>query len=170
VEIRSTGQGAQTYANAQKAAARGAKVWASTWSPPAAWKDNNSTTDGGHLLMAHYDDWATVLAGFASAMQRYGVALYGISPQNEPDYTAPWNSCLYSSDQIVAFIKVLGPKLAALNPRPKLIAPEASNWGSLWGYGDAILQDATASSFTDIIATHDYTYVTATHAAVSQPI
>ena len=170
VEVSATGQDAQTYANAQKAAARGAKVWASTWSPPAAWKDNNSTTNGGHLLLAHYDDWANVLAGFASTMQQHGVALYGISAQNEPDYTATWNSCLYSSDQMVAFIKVLGPKLAAISPRPKLIAPEVSNWGNLWSYGDAILQDATASSFTDIIATHDYTYATPTHAAIPQPI
>jgi glucuronoarabinoxylan endo-1,4-beta-xylanase len=159
-----------TYANAQKAAARGAIVWASPWSPPAQWKDNGSTGNGGHLLTADYDAWATSLAGFASTMQQNGVTLYGISAQNEPDYTATWDSCLYSSDQMVAFIKVLGPKLAALSPRPKLISPEASYWGALWGYGDAILQDSTASSFTDIIATHDYAYATPTHAPITKPI
>jgi glucuronoarabinoxylan endo-1,4-beta-xylanase len=71
---------------------------------------------------------------------------------------------------MIAFIKVLAPKLAALSPRPKLIAPEASNWGALWAYGDAILADNTASAYTDIVATHDYTYTTPTHAAISKPI
>ncbi|HEX3776573.1 MAG TPA: malectin domain-containing carbohydrate-binding protein [Polyangiaceae bacterium] len=159
-----------TYANAQKAAARGAIVWGSPWSPPAQWKDNGSTSNGGHLLTADYDAWATSLASFASTMAQNGVTLYGISAQNEPDYSADWDSCLYSSDQMIAFIKVLGPKLSALNPRPKLIAPEASNWGALWGYGDAILADSTASAYTDIIATHDYTYATPTHDAISKPI
>ena len=170
VAISTNGTDISPYANAQKAAARGAIVWGAPWSPPAAWKDNNSTTNGGHLLVARYDDWATRLAGFATTMQQNGVTLYGISAQNEPEYTASWDSCIYSTDQMIAFIKVLGPKLAALSPRPKLISPETSNWGALWGYGDAILADPTASSFTDIIATHDYTYSTSTHAATPQPI
>ena len=170
VAVDTDGTDISPYANAKKAAARGAIVWAAPWSPPGEWKDNGTTGNGGHLLVANYDAWATRLAGFAATMQQNGVTLYGISAQNEPEYTASWNSCLYSPDQMIAFIKVLGPKLAALTPRPKLISPEASNWDALWGYGDAILQDSLASSYTDIIATHDYTYATPSHAPIAKPI
>ncbi len=170
VSMDGDGSDSSPYADAQKAAARGAIVWASTWSPPAEWKDNDSTTNGGHLLTSEYDAWAARLAGFAATMSANGVTLYGVSVQNEPDFTATWDSCNYDAGQMVSLIKVLGPKLAALSPRPKLIAPETSNWGALWGYGDAILQDAQASSFTDIIATHDYGYSTPTHAAIAQAI
>src|SRR5262245_26351076 len=37
-------------ATAQKAVARGAKVWAAPWSPPGEWKDNGSAKNGGSLL------------------------------------------------------------------------------------------------------------------------
>ena len=50
------------YSNAKLAAARGAAVWATPWSPPAEWKDNQRTSKGGHLRAAHYADWAARLA------------------------------------------------------------------------------------------------------------
>jgi glucuronoarabinoxylan endo-1,4-beta-xylanase len=171
VAINSSGDDISPYANAQKAAARGAIVWGASWSPPGNWKDNNSETNGGHLLQANYDAWATRLAGFAAKMKtNVGVDLYAISVQNEPDYTATWNSCIYSTQEMVNFIKVLGPKVHALNPPVKLLAPDAANWGSVWGYADAILGDATAASQTDIIATHDYSYGAVSHSPISKPI
>jgi glucuronoarabinoxylan endo-1,4-beta-xylanase len=60
---------------------------------------------------------------------------------------------------MVGFVKVLGPKLAALNPPVKLIAAEPDTWSNLWGgddYGHAILADSAASAAVDILATHDY--------------
>ena len=145
------------YANASKAAARGAVVWAAPWSPPAAWKDNGSLTNGGHLLPAYYDAWASQLANFASLLQQNaGVPLYGISVQNEPDYAAGYASAIYSPQQMVDFIKVLGPKLAALSPRPRLITPDLASWGVLWTYSDAIMSDPLAASYTDVLATHQY--------------
>jgi O-glycosyl hydrolase len=145
------------WANATRAAARGAVVWAAPWSPPAAWKDNNDVNNGGHLLPAYYDAWASQLANFAALLQQNaGVPLYGVSVQNEPDYQASYNSALYTPQQMVDFIKVLGPKLAALNPRPKLISPDVASWGVLWNYSDAIMADPVAASYTDVLATHQY--------------
>jgi glucuronoarabinoxylan endo-1,4-beta-xylanase len=61
---------------------------------------------------------------------------------------------------MVDFINVLGPMMAALNPRPKLLAPEPDVWTDLWvgpnGYGAAIMADPTAAGYVDIYATHDY--------------
>src|SRR5258706_3070619 len=122
VGIDSSGNDLSAYSNATKAAARGAIIWASPWTAPAAWKDNASEVHGGDLLPAHYDAWAARLAGVAGTLQqKAGVPLYGVSVQNEPDFTAGYNSMIYTNQEMADFVKVLGPKLAALNPRPKLL-------------------------------------------------
>jgi len=170
VGISSTGGDLSSYANATKAAARGARVWAAPWSAPGAWKDNGTTTGGGHLLASHYDDWATVLANFANNLQlNAGVTLSGLSVQNEPDFTASYDSMVYTPDEMASFVKVLGPKLAALNPRPVLMLPEVSNWSGAWDYTSAVLADGTAASYLDVIAAHQYVGVSAPQTA-ARPI
>jgi glucuronoarabinoxylan endo-1,4-beta-xylanase len=138
----------------------GGKVWAAPWSPPANMKDNNDVNNGGHLLANDYDAWASVLAAFpAYYKQQSGVDLYAISAQNEPDFVASYQSGIYDSTQMNNFIKVLAPKLAALNPPVGVLAAEPDTWGNLWGgdnYGNAILKDPTVSPLVTIIATHDY--------------
>ena len=82
VGIDENGDDMSSYSNATKAAARGAIVWAAPWSAPAAWKNNGSITNGGQLLPARYDAWATTLAGFAAKLQQNaGVPLFGLSVQ-----------------------------------------------------------------------------------------
>ena len=146
--------------DATKAAARGAIVWAAPWSPTASFKDTGNVNTGS-LLPAHYDDWANSLVGAYNLAHASGVDLYAISVQNEPDYNTNggYAMCLYTAAQMRDFIKVLGPKLAALNPRPKLMAVESSQWGNLWGgqdFLDAIANDADAVGALDIAATHQY--------------
>lgn len=158
------------WSDATKAATRGAKVWAVPWTAPGPWKDNNSTINGGHLCAAaaqgtctasHYDDWATRLAGFATALkQNSGVDLYGISVQNEPDYTAAtYDSMLVSNSEFVNFVNVLGPKLAALSPRPKLIVGDYSNWAGVWTLAANIEANPAALSHIDVYAAHQYSGV-----------
>ena len=139
------------------------KVWAAPWSPPASMKANNNVNGGGsndNLLTADYDAWATLLAAFpAYYKQQGGVDLYAISAQNEPDWNATYEACLYTASQMVSFINVLGPKLAALSPPIKVLAAEPDNWGNCWGgdgYGPAIIADSKADSYVGPIATHDY--------------
>jgi glucuronoarabinoxylan endo-1,4-beta-xylanase len=144
--------------NAQKAAALGAIVWGAPWSPPGEWKDNGDVKNGGHLLPQYYDAWASRLAGFATMMQQNNVPMYGISVQNEPEIGTYYASCIMTKEDIRDFIKVLGPKLAALNPRPKILAPEWCGWNLLWDWGTAavIEADPTALSYLDIYAVHQY--------------
>jgi glucuronoarabinoxylan endo-1,4-beta-xylanase len=150
------------YSNATKAAARGAIVWGAPWTAPGAWKDNGSTSNGGHLLPEFYDAWATRLATFAANFQQNaGVPLWGLSVQNEPDYDAAYMSMLYTSQEMTDFINVLGPKLAALNPQPRLIAPEGASWSNAWDFTSAILGDSAAPPFLNIIAAHQYAGVSA---------
>jgi glucuronoarabinoxylan endo-1,4-beta-xylanase len=162
VGIDPNGNDLAAYSNATKAAARGAIVWGAPWSAPGAWKDNGTTTNGGNLLPAFYDAWAARLAGFAAKLQlNAGVPLYGLSVQNEPDYTAGYDSMNYSGQTMDDFVKVLGPKLAALNPRPKLIMPEVSSWGGAWDFSSAVLGDSAAAPYLDIIGAHQYAGVSA---------
>jgi glucuronoarabinoxylan endo-1,4-beta-xylanase len=158
--IKSDGSSWGPLGDAKKAADRGAIVWAAPWTPPSNCKSNNSPNNGGHLNTNCYDSWAKTLAAFPALAKQGGVTVMGISAQNEPDNSTPYESTLYTGAEMVAFIKVLGPKLKALNPPVKLLSPESTRWERLWGadedYGGAILADAQASSQVDIFATHMY--------------
>ncbi|HXP90563.1 MAG TPA: hypothetical protein VN931_06515 [Fibrobacteria bacterium] len=159
----SGGNGANggSWATAKFAAGQGAKLWGAPWSPPGNEKSGGTTTGntGGYLLPASYDAWASTLATFAAATKtNTGVDLYGISAQNEPDYSSQvtYDGCVYSDAQMAAWCAVLGPKLHSLTPPVKLIAPESFQWGNLNGFVNAIKGNATANSGVDIFATHDY--------------
>jgi len=116
------------------------KVVGSVWSAPATWKDNNSTQKGGHLISTYYDQWATRIATFAKTPCQGCDSLYAISAQNEPDFascaaigppcTVDYDTMLYTANEMVTFVKVLAPKLKAV--QVKLMAPEPSEWIHLW--------------------------------------
>jgi glucuronoarabinoxylan endo-1,4-beta-xylanase len=113
-----------------------AKVIGSAWTPPANCKDNNSLTKGGHLKSTCVDSWSTTIADFAKAQ-----GLYAMSAANEPDFAScgssigppcngDYDTAVYTANEMVTFVKALGPKLKAAGV--KLIAPEPSEWIHLW--------------------------------------
>jgi O-glycosyl hydrolase len=120
----------------------GAKIIGSCWSAPAAWKDNNSTTGGGHLLADRYDDWATRIADYAATNQLYAMSIgnetdfASCSPSQgracSPPLTDEYESMVYTGKELAAFVKVAGPILKEKAPNTKLIAPEASLWIHVW--------------------------------------
>lgn len=76
----------------------------SSWSPPANLKSNNSTTNGGTLIKDSTGKF--VYAGFAkywtdaiSGYSNLGVAPDYISIQNEPDFTASYQSCYFPAKE-----------------------------------------------------------------------
>jgi glucuronoarabinoxylan endo-1,4-beta-xylanase len=130
------------YNNNEAASIAAAKQYGATtiigsvWSPPANCKDNNNTQKGGHLLTSCYESWSDSIANFADEND-----LYAMSAGNEPDFascagsigppcTVEYDTTLYTAKEMVAFVKVLGPKLEAVGV--KLIAPEASEWVHIW--------------------------------------
>ncbi|HVZ33627.1 MAG TPA: hypothetical protein VG963_14445, partial [Polyangiaceae bacterium] len=162
VAIDPNGNYIGTAKNSKLAADRGAKVWALPWSPPASWKDNGSTSNGGHLLPAHYADWAARLTKFQDTlMASAGVRLYALSAQNESNYVAKWDSCLYTPEEMTAFLAVLGPLLAQKSPRPLLVSPEAASWQPLWAYTKSIMANPTVASYVDVFSVHQYSGVEA---------
>jgi len=148
-----------------KASARGARVWAAPWSPPAAWKSppayaptSAPTTHGGSLLLEHYQDWANQLAAVAQSMDEAGTPLLYISAQNEPAYeTDQWDTCTYTPSALQTFVRdYLGPALDATGLPTRVLAPESQDWYSLADYAGPLLDDAETSPFVDVIATHGY--------------
>ena len=113
-----------------------AKVIGTTWSAPATCKDNGNTTKGGHLVTSCYDSWSTTIANFAKTQ-----GLYAMSVQSDPDFAScgssigppcngDYESMVYTANEMVDFVKVLGPKLKTAGI--KLIAPEPQEWIHLW--------------------------------------
>ena len=145
--------------SAKKAVPYGVRVWASSWTPPAAWKANNATNGMGdsHLLASHYGDFAKLLADYADWMGGQGVPLFGISVQNEPDYPSSWDGCGWSGSQMVTFIRDnLGPLLAQRGFKGTVILPETAVWGNVSGFADPLFADSKAKGYVGVIATHPY--------------
>lgn len=142
---------------AKRAVARGVSVWAAPWSPPGDWKTSGTDTNGGSLLPEYYDAWAERLVGFVTSMADEGVPLVGLSAQNEPNWTADWETCVYSPDELTTFVRDhLGPALRGASPDTKLIAPETIDWSTLKGFADPLLADPDANAEIGVIAVHAY--------------
>jgi len=136
---------------------RGVKVWAAPWSPPGEWKTSGTDTNGGSLLPDYYQSWADRLAGFVTSEADAGVPLMALSSQNEPNWTATWETCTYTPDDLNTFIRdYLAPTLAAASPKTKLLAPETIDWSTLATFADPLLADPATNAALGIVAVHDY--------------
>ena len=148
---------------AQQAVVRGAKVWATAWTPPPIWKTTNNKNGSGEgfssnkLDPAYYQDFADYLADFVKLMADKGVQLIGMSPANEPDYVASWDGAQWSGDELTTFIsKNLGPTFEKKCPSVKIIAPDTAAMPNLDHYVTPLFADPAAKRYVSIIATHPY--------------
>ena len=163
----STAPTAPELTTAQQAIARGTKIWAAAWTPPPIWKTTNNKKGSDHdagydtnkLQPEHYGDFANYLADFVDLMKQSNVSLIGVSPVNEPDYTATWDNAQMSPDELTKFMRDnMGPTFASRFPNDniKLIAPETANFVDCQKYIDPLLADSTAAGYVSIMATHPY--------------
>lgn len=88
----------------------------SVWSPPC-WMKKSGECNGpeesslsagryeNYLKFEHYDTFAEFLADFCKAVKdSVGVEPYAISCQNEPYFHEPYNSCVYTDDNLNSII------------------------------------------------------------------
>lgn len=136
-------------ANAKRAKHHGAFVFASPWSPPASWKDNNSDSNGGALLESRYKDWALFLNDYYKYMQKQGAEIDAVSIQNEPDWKASYQSCIWTGEKMAKFLKENGSYIEC-----KVIAPEAIHFTK--SMHEPILNDPEACAELDILGGHFY--------------
>ena len=139
----------------QMAQTRGARVWSTPWSPPLPFKSNNNP-NGGNYLSASNQAYANLLANYVVNMKKnYGVTIYALSVQNEPDVSASYESCLWTAQQIHDFVPYLSGALAASNvASTKIIVAEDEHWETNYYY--IAMQDQSVATNVGIVACHNY--------------
>jgi glucuronoarabinoxylan endo-1,4-beta-xylanase len=145
----------------QLAVGYGARVWGTPWSPPASMKSNGSIEHGGSLLADSYGAYASYLANYVKSLKSlYGVNLYALSVQNEPEISASYDSSIWSAANFHDFIgNNLGPKFTADGLATLIVMPETTQWQDLAAYEKVLLNDPAAAAYVTINATHDYKHV-----------
>jgi glucuronoarabinoxylan endo-1,4-beta-xylanase len=153
--------GTGTYENSimQMAQARGAKVWSTPWSPPPQFKDNGNVNGGNYLgsgANATNLAYAKLLAQYVVNMKsQYGVTIYALSIQNEPDVATSYESCQWTAQQFHDFATNLSSALAAQNvASTKIILAEDEHWQTNY-YATAMMDPAVATNIS-IVACHNY--------------
>lgn len=142
-----------THANALKTAktyGSNVKILASPWTAPAAWKTNNSRTNGGKLKTDYYDDYANHLNSYVQQMRNQGITIDVTSVQNEPDWHPDYDSMDWSGTELRTFACSQGARV--LNTR--LMVAEAVNLN--YGYTDPTLNDSCARNNIGYIGGHLY--------------
>lgn len=140
---------ATELSHAKAAIQRGARVFASPWSPPARMKTNNNIV-GGKLIPDSASAYAKYLNDFALYMQANGAPLYAVSVQNEPDWEPSYEGCVWTATEMRDFLKNQGAAISAT----RLMAPELVNNNQT--YVNTILSDNGAVANLDLIGTHLY--------------
>jgi O-glycosyl hydrolase len=103
--VNITGRRPHYYDNVKIVNKYGGYVLASPWSPPKEWKSNNSINGGGILRYEYYAQYAAYLRSFAMHMNNRGAPIYSISIQNEPNYSAGYDGCEWTGDEMMAFYR-----------------------------------------------------------------
>lgn len=144
----------------QAAQANGARVWSTPWSPAANFKSNGNVNGGNFVSSTNnYQSYASQLAAYVVNMKRtYGVTIYALSVQNEPDaQVSTYESCNWSAQQIHDFIPYLHNALLASNvAATKIILPESQNWQDYSNLAVTAMMDSATSNLVSIVADHNY--------------
>ncbi len=145
----------------QAVLANGGHVYASPWSPPAAYMSNSSThcsPGSGSLISEDYGSYATWITNFVKSLQSlYSIPLYAVSVQNEPDSCQTYDSASWSASDIDTFIKTnLGPTFASNSISTLIFQPETENYGNLSSYGSTCGTDSSCYNYVAGYQWHDY--------------
>jgi len=149
----------------QMARDRGARVWSAPWTPTTNYKGPNAggvvSLNGGPFIgtTANYQSYASVLAGYVVNMKNtYGVNLYALSVQNEPDFdTTNYEACVWTPQQIHDFVPYLSAALAASNvANTKIIIPESDIWSGDTALYTTTMKDPSVAPLVSVIANHNY--------------
>lgn len=157
------------------------KVIGTVWSPPAWMKENGRITDTqsnaalgadyktkdgqelkNRVKKEYYPHFVKWMVEMAKHYEANGVPIYALSPANEPDFTQTFESCVWSTPDLVTITAMLGEALEKEGlGHIKIFGPESMT-GFNWNEGPnqrfvrAVQADPTAWEHFDIWATHGY--------------
>eukprot|EP00026_Physarum_polycephalum_P007855 Phypoly_transcript_07924.p1 GENE.Phypoly_transcript_07924~~Phypoly_transcript_07924.p1 ORF type:complete len:503 (+),score=65.93 Phypoly_transcript_07924:156-1511(+) len=127
------------------------------WSPPAWMKTNGDMHGGGNLKEENYQTMANYMSMFINAYGQNGIPIWGVTPQNEPEY-GPQNypGCVYDPQQEANYIKNnLGPTLAAKNPGVNILGYD-HNRDDIYTWAQTFYADPQVTQYLWGIAFHWY--------------
>lgn len=140
------------------------KLLASPWSPPAWMKTpdkfGNQSMLGSAAPNGLLDNprvkvaWARYISKFITAYGNKGVPVWSVTPQNEPEFAAPWEACTYTAEYERDFIvNYLGPVLRAEHPE-LLILGFDHNKDHLLAWTNTLMKGEKERKFVDGMAFH----------------
>ena len=133
------------------------KLFASPWSPPAWMKTNGQMNRGGKLKKECEAVWAKYYVKYVEAYAQRGIAIWGLSVQNEPKAAQSWDSCLYTADEEKDFVKNhLGPALERAGMRHVKIIIWDHNKERVFERAKAAFSDPAASRYIWGVGFHWY--------------
>ncbi|KAL7689191.1 putative ricin B, lectin domain, glycoside hydrolase family 30, glycosyl hydrolase, all-beta [Plasmopara halstedii] len=142
----------------------GLKLFLAPWSPPAWMKRGNAKYTPSMLgsldPVGLKDDvrapWALYFSKFISAYKQHGISFWGLTPQNEPEFAAPWEACMYNASYQAEFIgDFLGPVLKRDHPEVTLMVFD-HNRASVRHWAETIYNHPTARQYVGGMAFHWY--------------
>jgi O-glycosyl hydrolase len=132
-------------------------IYAVPFSPPARWKDSGRLTGVGSLKHEYYRDYAEYLTDFLDYYHKIlGVDIDVLSLQNEPGIAAPWQSCVWTGEELRDFLIILAPIIRARGLNPRLMLSEGTSWTGAWSHLTPTLDDPDSRRFLSIMASHSY--------------
>ena len=133
----------------QKAKQRGAKILATPWTPPASMKDNDSLVNGGSVIPSQYPNLVAYFNSFTDTMAANGAPVDVLSLQNEPDFTATYESCRWNASQMDTFFHDF-----ANGVKTPMIMPESFHYDQT--LSNPTLNDPAAAANVAYIGGHLY--------------
>jgi len=127
------------------------------WSPPAWMKTNGALTGGGNLETQHYQTMANYMSKFITAYGNAGVPIWGVTPQNEPEYgPANYPGCVFTAQMEANYVKNnLGPTLASDHPGVNILGFD-HNRDDVYNWAQVLYGDPNVAKYIWGIAFHWY--------------
>ncbi|MGI5190918.1 glycoside hydrolase family 30 protein [Promicromonospora sp. CA-289599] len=163
---------------AQEAKARGVeRFFGNAWTAPAYMKTNGSAVRGGALCglagaTCASGDWteayANYLVAWADFYGQEGIDIESIAFTNEPDWTASYESMLFTPAQAAEFTGIVGP--VAKRAGYGVVCCDSFGWEQGKPYLEALKADRRAWRYLDAYSAHSYASRSATPAGTNKPV
>jgi len=99
------------------------KILASPWSPPWWMKQNKNMSKSSQtcLVPEYRKVWAQYIAKWMTSYEKQGISMWGMTIQNEPVASNPWESCKFDGNEEAEFLADhLGPVMKKHHPDVKI--------------------------------------------------
>ena len=149
LRIAPDGNWTDAILDGQKAKQRGARILATPWTPPASMKDNDSLVNGGSVIPSQYPNLVAYFNSFTDTMKANNAPVDVLSIQNEPDFTATYESCRWNASQLDTFFRDF-----AGDVNTPMMMPESFHYDQ--SLSNPTLNDPAAAAHVAYIGGHLY--------------